>query len=393
MSEGLTILILLGRVDCNDGVAAYLESLITGLREIGDRVVVVSGAVTTFFGSEPRRLSIEASALEWVVLDGFHASRPKLSHLRRILALVRLHDIDVLNPQGFSVLPLGNLVGRLASRPVVTNFHLLQSDLSARKRIAYRVIAALFPSDRYIAMSRDIAMFFRFQCRIPKRLIHEQSLGVDTEFYRMPTEGERREARLRFDLDQETLAAVLPGRMNVTKGHDVAAAALRLLRSQRPEISIVCLFAGDGDQRAQIEADVLRDDDDRSTFRFLGFVDRQTMRDAYWATDIVMLPSRKEGFPLVVCEAMCCGAIVIRTPSSGWQEQVVEGKTGYMIPFEDPVALARAIEKVVDSSCRVAMRLAATHLASERFSRTRMIAGTSALFREMAALKRSRPRV
>jgi glycosyltransferase involved in cell wall biosynthesis len=215
-------------------------------------------------------------------------------------------------------------------------------------------------------------------------------MGVDTDFYRAPSDAERQAARSHLELDPDSLVTVLPARMNTSKGHDIAAAAFRLVRQRRPASRPVCLFAGAGDQRDAIEADVLRDDADRATFRFLGFVDRTRLRDAYWASDIVLLPSRIEGFGLVVAEAMCCGAIVIRTPSGGWQDQVIEGETGFMVPFDDPAALATAIEKVLDAPDRATMRANAIQVASTSFARAAMIAGTSALYREEAARTRAR---
>ena len=388
MTSPMTIMLLLKRVDCNDGVAAYVESLIAGLAEIGDRVVVVSGEVTTLFGSEARRRSIEGLALDWAVLDGLDRAQPTVANLRAVLSLIRRHRVDLLSPQGFQVLPLSAICGRLSGTPLVANFHLLQGKLSLRQRIAYRLIPTVFPADRYLAMSRDIASFFRDRCGISRSRIHEQSLGVDTTFFRAPTGDERRQARARFGILDTTLVGVLPGRMNRSKGHDLAAFAFRRLLVRRPEIATVCLFVGGGDERDRSEAEILRDDADRAIFRFLGFVDRQIMRDAYWAADIVLLPSRMEGFPLVVCEAMCCGAIVIRTPSSGWEEQVIEGTTGYVVPFDDPEALADAIEAVVDRPDRRSMHEAAMRLASTRFSRTAMVEGTAALYRTAAALQR-----
>ena len=388
MASPMTIMLLLKRVDCNDGVAAYVESLVAGLAEIGDRVVVVSGEVTTLFGSEGRRHSIEAVALDWVVLDGLEKGLPTVANLRAVLSIIRRYRVDVLSPQGFQLLPLSALCGRLSGTPLVANFHLLQAMLSTRQRIAYRLVSAAFPADRYLAMSHDIARFFRDRCGIPGSRIHEQPLGVDTTFFRAPTADERHQARARFGIPEATLVAVLPGRLNRSKGHDLAAAAFRQLRVRRGEIATVCLFAGGGDERDRIESEILRDEADRDTFRFLGFVDRQTMRQAYWAADIVLLPSRMEGFPLVVCEAMCCGAIVIRTPSSGWEQQVIEGRTGYLVPFDDPAALADAIEAIADRSDRSSMREAAIRLASTRFSRTRMVDGTSALYRTVAATRR-----
>ncbi len=394
MSQPATILLLLKRVDCVDGVAAYLETLLTGLREAGDRVVIVSGDVTTPDGSEGRRRAIEAASLGWLVLDGFSASRPVLRHLRQIRALIRQHDVDVVSPQGFSVLPVATLLGLLSGRRVVANYHpSLHGDQAAamtgrrsrRERLSYRALAAICRPERFIALSRDIARFFRDECGIAPARIHEQVLGVETGFYRAPTDQERRDARARFGLDERALVCVLPGRMNLSKGHDVAVAALRALRQRRPDLGAVCLFPGGGDQRQRIEAEALRDDADRETFRFLGFVSRDVLRDAYWAADIVLLPSRMEGFGLVVAEAMCCGAIAIRTPSGGWQDQVIEGRTGTVVPYNDPPALAAAIERIADHPDRAAMRDEVMAYASEKFAKSRMIEGTSALYRQVAS--------
>ncbi len=394
MQAPVTILMLLKRVDCVDGVAAYLETIIEGLRARGDRVVLLTGPVSTPDGSDTRREAIRAAALDWVVVPSFDARRPTAALIREILAVMRRYDVDVLSPQGFAVLPVSHLIGRLTGRTVVTNYHpsihgdetkAMTGERSATERLAFRAVTLLFRADRFIALSRDIAVFFRDVCGIPASRIHEQVLGVETDHYRRPSEAERAAARARFGLAPETLVAVLPGRMNLSKGHDLVADAVRSLAADRPELEIACLFPGGGNQRAVIEANVIRDEADRARFRFLGFVERDALRDCYWAADIVLLPSRMEGFGLVVAEAMCCGAIVIRTPSGGWQDQVVEGVTGFVVPFNDAPALATAIARVADSPDRGAMREAAIAHATVRFDKTRMVDGTSDLYRAVAA--------
>ena len=397
VTKSATILLLLKRVDCVDGVSAYLETIIDGLRDRGDRVVVVSGPVTTPDGSDSRCRAIAAAALDWIVIDPFEAARPPRALVRRILDVIRAYGVDVVSPQGFSVLPLGVLVGRLSGRPVVANYHpslhgdqtaSMTGERSLKERLGMRAVTTVFRADRFIALSHDIHDFFRDVCRIPPRLIHEQVLGVETDFYRRPKEAERAAARSALGLDAGGLVAVLPGRMNLSKGHDLVADAARRLRRERPDLRLTCLFPGGGNQRAEIEAAVLRDEGDREQFRFLGFVDRETLRQTYWASDLVLLPSRMEGFGLVVAEAMCCGAIVIRTPSGGWQDQVVENVTGHVVPFNDAPALARAIAAVADRPDRHAMRDAAIGHASSRFAKARMVEGTSDLYRAMAALRR-----
>jgi glycosyltransferase involved in cell wall biosynthesis len=387
----VAILLLLKRVDCNDGVASYIESLITGLNEVGDAVIIVSGEVTMLYGSETRYSAIKAAARDWIVIDGLSDDLLNWKQIQRITSIVKTHSIDVISPQGFASLPLGYLVGKICRRPVVTNYHpsmhgvdasSMATDLSFRQKLSYRAVNAMFPSDRYVALSSEIEEFFRSRCGIGKRRIHKQMLGVETDFYRAPSEEERSEARSRFGVNPSTLVCVLPGRMNVSKGHDIVAAATRILRNKRLDIEVVCLFPGGGDQREAIENDVIKEPNDRETFRFLGYVDREVLRDSYWAADLVLLPSRLEGFGLVVAEAMCCGAVAIRTPSGGWQDQIIEGETGYVVPFNDPVALAEAIERFYDSPLRGEMRRSAMRLASSSFAKSHMISGTSNLYRQ-----------
>jgi glycosyltransferase involved in cell wall biosynthesis len=385
----LTVLVVVKRVDCNDGVAAYLESLISGLGERGHTVILLSGSVTTLYGSEARRARLEAACAEWTVVEAPPGPRSTLAMFQRLLSIVRSRRVDVINPQGFSALPASRLAGLITGRPVVMNFHLLPERLDPGRRAVYRLLPALCPADAYIAMSSDIARFFREVCAIPQHRIHGRALGIDTDHFRPPDAVERRAARGAFDLDDTCFMALLPGRMNRSKGHDVATRAFRLLRSRAP-LDAICLFAGDGDEREAIEADSLRDDADRATFRFLGLIDRETMRHAYWAADIVLLPSRLEGFGLVVIEAMACGAIVIRTPGSGWRDQITTGETGFIVPFDDPSALADMIETVANHSGRDRLRVNAARVAAERFSRTAMIDGTEAILRDVAVPRRQR---
>jgi glycosyltransferase involved in cell wall biosynthesis len=394
MTRPVTVLLLLGRIDCVDGVAAYLETVITGMREKGHRIVLVSGTVTVTDGSQLRRDAIAGAVEAWVELENVRPARPQWRNLRKMRHAVNHYNVDVIGIQGFSMLPVGWLLGLLTRRPVVANYHpsVHGNDVSQmdgtqlpRQRLLYRAVARLFRPRRFVASSHQIGVFFRDDCRIPQKLISEQVLGVESDFYRPPSTEERADARRRFSIADNTLVAVLPGRMDFSKGHDVAADAVRLLRASRPELNIVCLFPGGGNQRAQIEANVHQNDADRASFRFLGFVDREVLRQTYWAADLVLLPSRMEGFGLVVAEAMCCGAIAIRTPSGGWQDQIIEGKTGYVVPFNDPPALAAAIEKVADAPNRAHMRAETMAFASTKFAKARMIEGISAIYAEAAA--------
>jgi len=194
----------------------------------------------------------------------------------------------------------------------------------------------------------------------------------------------RKFPRAKFALAEDDLVCILPGRLNFQKGHDLAVDAVRSLRRSRPELRVVCLFAGAGDLAGEIEAYALHDDADAAAFRFLGFLNARGLREAYWAADIGLLPSRAESFGLVIPEAMRCGCVPVRTPSGGWQDQIVDGVNGFVVPFDDAPALAERIATLADRERRETMRGRAIAHATENFDQRRMLAATADLYREVA---------
>lgn len=393
-----TILLLLRRADSNDGVASYCETIVKGLRARGDRVVIVSGPVTQLYGSHVRHAAITENVNEWVVIDDLISGLPKPSVIKSILAVMRKHSVDLISPQGFSLVPLAFLLSQLANRPVVVNYHpsvqgkapaTTATSRSAKMRFGYKAAAKLFAPHHFIAISKEILTFYRRDCAISDDRVSYIPNGIDLSFFRPPSQTERASARSSLSVPQDALVCILPGRVSFDKGHDIVIDAVRILNGTNPRAHIVCLFPGGGDHVAEIRSYALKSGADPEAFRFLGFLDTNAFRQCYWASDIVLLPSRFEGFGLVVAEGMSCGCVPIRTPSGGAEDQIVEGVTGFLVPFNDPKALAERIATLAQPSAREKMRANAIQHAVRHFNQDAMIEATSNLYRRMAT--RGRP--
>ena len=90
--------------------------------------------------------------------------------------------------------------------------------------------------------------------------------------------------------------------------------------------------------------------------------------DVMWAYDALVLPSRLEGFPVTIAEAMLAGLPVVATDVGSVREAVLDGETGWVVPPEDPVALAGAIRRIVDDLPGArAMGAEARRIATGRF--------------------------
>ena len=151
-------------------------------------------------------------------------------------------------------------------------------------------------------------------------------------------------SRLRDELNiqpkQQILLSV--GRLRYQKAHSVLLRAFPAVLAQFPHSRM--LIAGDGILRVQLEneAGALRITE---KVRFLGV--RHDIPVLLSLADLFVFPSRFEGMPNAVLEAMSHGLPVIATAVQGVDEIILDGENGLLVPLEDPQALSNAILRLL----------------------------------------------
>jgi len=189
------------------------------------------------------------------------------------------------------------------------------------------------------------------------------------------------------DWDLATRQAKPPGEFLITtvghirrvKGHDIFLKAAAAVLPHFPNVTFS--IAGDvleQDYFADLQA-LIRDLGIANNIRFDGGV--SNLRQHLANADIFVLPSRSEGFSNAIVEAMAASLPAVVTDVGGNAEAVQSGVTGFVVPSEDPRALAAAILRLLsDPPLAQAMGRAGRDRAKERFTTTTMLTETAAAY-------------
>lgn len=394
MEKQKTVGFLLKRVDCNDGVASHCETMIRGLKALGWKVVLITGPVNYNGGFVSRFQALKDLSEEWIIFEDLKPLFPSWGKITRILELVKEYDISLFHAHGYTMLLLGRILKIITGIDCVATFHpsvhgedptLLKDAVLRPQTTKYFIFLKLFAPKVFIAISSDIERFLLKDLSFHKTKVRKIVNGIDTKYFRLPSLEERENVRKKFGLEEKDLVCSLVGRLNWNKGHDILIDAVRQARNAVPKMSVKCLFVGSGNQEQEIKKYAFVSDDDSRSFIFLGYVDE--LREVYWASDIFVLPSRSEGCPLVVAEAMSCGTVTIRTEGGGSRDQIEDGKTGYIVPFDDPKALSKAIQKLANKDFRLQMNKHCLEFASVAFDRELMVKRTVELYCECSGME------
>jgi glycosyltransferase involved in cell wall biosynthesis len=296
--------------------------------------------------------------------------------IRRVREVVREFAPDLIHVHA----PTLCLVARAIGRPYITTFHIGVSGPKKRRiaRAANKLVKHPF-GRRVIAISRQLAYDLEHGLGIPRQTIRQTTCTVDETRFTPPTPQQRREARSEFNVPDGALAVGMVAVLEQRKNHRLLLDAMRALKQRSAPVVALLAGSGWGTYPHEIQDYAASLDLGRSV-RFLG---HQPAERVYHASDVFVLPSLQEGFPLSVIEAMLCGLVPIRTPSEGFDEQITNAQTGYIVPFDRPDVLADRLQTLAgDPVLRQRLADAAERTARERFSAFRMADETLQVYRE-----------
>ena len=363
------------------GTRRHLVDLAGGLAERGLEVhLVVAAERQPDFREDLEHLASAGCQVRELAMVRSISPLRDARHLRTLEGLLRSVRPDVVHTHSSKAGVLGRAasirtgIGRRVHTPHTMAFLFRDMFGPVRRRVFFELERRLCArTERVIAVSESEGRTVRESGVIdPGRVrVIPNGVEVSSGTKRVPLD------LAALGLDPSRPCAAVIGLLNVAKGQDLAIDALGAC----PELQL--LLVGHGEEREALEARAAR----RGVAgrgRLLGF--RSDVAEILASVELLLLPSRWEGMPYVVLEAMACGVPVVATPVDGAVDLIEDGRTGWLAREVSASALGEtlgeALALTADERRSVGER--GRERVARHFTRAAMVDAVVELYEELS---------
>jgi glycosyltransferase involved in cell wall biosynthesis len=310
-------------------------------RALGMEVTVITSEGPLLREAQ-RSLDIKVKAVEMPRRISLRDDLRAIAQIHTVLERIQPHIVHSHTPKGGL---LGTLAAHAAKTPVriyqmrglphVTRRGAERALLMMTERVTCQAATHVIcegPSLRRAAIADALVTNEKAQ------VLHNGSNGVDVRGrFRLPNDSSRVAAREALGVDDATVLFLFVGRLVRDKG---VPELLRAFQHVQRDCTARLVVVGPREAR-----DALSPEDTRlletSLVSYVGY--QRDVRPFYAASDVLVLPSYREGFPNVPLEAAAMGLPVITTDAIGCIDSIEPNKTGLMVPVGDQHALEDAM--------------------------------------------------
>ena len=190
----------------------------------------------------------------------------------------------------------------------------------------------------YVAIAHEICEGYKTHGQIPAEKISVLAQGIDTERYAVGSVEKRKRLREAYSIPSEAHVLVFCARIVLRKGVDTLLKFWPMIHAA--DATARLLVVGGGEHELVRQLHEMAKETDGSALIW-GEVDQPEIY--YQMADVYVLPSRAEGLPTSLLEAMASGLPAVTSDIGGCNDLVFNGETGYRVPTEDAAAFAEKI--------------------------------------------------
>ncbi|MCT1435501.1 glycosyltransferase [Dietzia maris] len=307
----------------------------------------------------------------------FDAKADFLSLVRLVFILVRTRPRAVVygSPKASLLTGLAGLVTGRARRIYVLHGLRYEGEVGLKRRalIAIETLTCLLAT-RTIAVSTSVA------ARMNSKLGALGSVsvlgwgsanGIDTDIYRQPTNEEKAVTRRDLGIDPSIKLVSFVGRFAKDKGVALLPSIAEHLADLDPKIKLLVAGNDDGEHETR---ESLRRLKKLSNVRLMG--ELTDPYRVYWASDVLISPTVREGLGMTLVEAAACGTPVVASKVTGCVDVVTEAYVGTLVEGHDQSVWVDAIDHWLNNDTELHRDLRA-HLMRLRFARDLVVSNWS----------------
>lgn len=255
-----------------------------------------------------------------------HAPFRWLEIIIRLLTTHRKIDaFYILGASKFSVWAI--VLAHLLRKPVTMSLTISEEVFDKDKGWRNKIFASC---DHYIAISNEICENLVKKSGVERKKITVLGQGIDTAKYSVISKEEKIKLRRNCDIPESAVVVLFCARIVMRKGIDTVQKVWRKIYDKFPTAKLV--LVGGGENNIIEELKKLSVELNNSII-IAGEVDNPCMY--YQLADIYFLPSRCEGLPTTLMEAMSCGLPSIVSDIGGCSDLVTQNVNGYRVDAED----------------------------------------------------------
>lgn len=287
---------------------------------------------------------------------------------------VRRQHIDLVHTHLFNATLLGSVVAALSGVPVAATIH--GNTITAEEAAVARLTGA------HLITVCTAAYMMGLSMGLSEDQISLIPNAVDSRRFSPERDGQA--FRERIGVPEGAPLVGMVARLSREKGPDLFVQAASAVAGARPDVHLA--LVGDGPMRAELERQI---EGLNLSGRFHLAGAAADTSEIYPAFDVVCLPSRMEGIPLTLIEAMASARPVVATNVGGIPELVEMGETGWLVAHGDMKAMSERVLWLLDNAEQAAaMGRAGRQRVEEGFDVRGQTGTVAALFRRLVESRR-----
>jgi L-malate glycosyltransferase len=307
-----------------------------------------------------------------VLLMGLQRGISPLYFLRKFSKLLRNLKPDIVTVQYISPGFLPILASRISvPAKVYATIHQLGSQYGLKEKVIFRLSTLL--ASRFFCVSNEVEKSWFGKAVIydstnPKTLLSKHGTvynSIDVQAIEKLCIAENLKKIKGNIINQSVLRVGCISRLRYEKGVDILLQAYAQIIKSHPEILLTII--GDGPDMNKLK-DLAKKLEIEDKVTFIGALDHEEVIKYITQMDIVVVPSRFEGFGLVAIEAMTCGKPVIATSVGGLTEIIQENVNGFSFPVNDYFKLAEIITNIAEHKINLPDETKVKSTVFKRFS-------------------------